>query len=112
MRVTPMHIETGDRAPEHPRARRRGVRRVALATSVALSLVASAFAQPPGVVAATPASPTPAGFGCAATEKLVNPCRPWLGAYGHGYPQVPSDLRSQVAFHEQRAGRTGDIVRG
>jgi hypothetical protein len=43
---------------------------------------------------------------------LVNPCRPWLGAYGHGYPQVPLDLTSQVTYHEKRVGRRGDIVRG
>jgi len=32
--------------------------------------------------------------------------------YGHGYPQVASDLRSQISYHEQRIGRKGDIVRG
>ena len=112
MRIKPMPSDTGNRAPQHPRARRLRVRRVMVAASVALPLVASAFIQPAGAVAASAASPTAAGFGCAVTEKLVNPCRPWLGAYGHGYPQVPRDLRSQVAFHEQRVGRRGDIVRG
>lgn len=49
---------------------------------------------------------------CTPTDKLVNPCRPWLGAYGHGYPQVPPDLTSQITYHERRVGRRGDIVRG
>jgi hypothetical protein len=49
---------------------------------------------------------------CVVTAKLVNPCRPWLGAYGKGYPQKPAGLKSQVLYHEQRTGRQGDIVRG
>ena len=52
------------------------------------------------------------GRRCTLTAKLVNPCQPLLGAYGHGYPQVAPDLRSQVDFHERRVGRQGDIVRG
>ncbi|MEA2129309.1 MAG: hypothetical protein QOJ85_2200 [Solirubrobacteraceae bacterium] len=61
---------------------------------------------------ARPASAATTAAACTPTDKLVNPCRPWLGAYGHGYPQVPPDLTSQVNYHEQRIGRRGDIVRG
>ena len=75
---------------------------------VAFSLVALAVS----LVSAHAAPPASAATSCRPTAKLVNPCRPWLGAYGHGYPEVPSDLRSQISYHEQRIGRKGDIVRG
>jgi len=55
---------------------------------------------------------SPAHATCAPSAKLVNPCRPWLGVFGHGYPQVAADLKSQIAYHEQRIGRRDDIVRG
>jgi len=60
-------------------------RRTTLAclAAVAVSLVAG--------IAASPAS---AQSSCVPTATLVNPCRPWLGAYGHGYPQVKPDLAS------------------
>lgn len=64
------------------------------------------------LVASFVASSASAAAACQPTPKLVNPCRPWLGSYGHGYPQVAGDLASQVSFHEQRVGRRGDIVRG
>lgn len=58
-------------------------------------------------------TPTPAATTtCTVTDKLVNPCRPWLGAFGRHYPQVASDLKSQILYHEKRVGRQGDIVRG
>jgi hypothetical protein len=58
-----------------------------------------------------PAAST-ASAACTVDAKLVNSCRPWLGAYANGYPQVASGLRSQTEYHEQRIGRKGDFVRG
>lgn len=39
---------------------------------------------------------------CTVSDKLVNSCRPWLGATVGGYPQVGSDNASQFAYGEQR----------
>jgi chitodextrinase len=47
---------------------------------------------------------------CVVDEILVNSCRPWLGATAGKYPQVSSSFRSQIAYHEQRIGRSVDIV--
>ena len=47
---------------------------------------------------------------CEISDKLVNSCRPWLGASANKYPQVGSGLRSQTEYHEQRIGRQLDIV--
>jgi hypothetical protein len=102
-----------DRAREQPRTRRPARRRLAAVGAVASGVLIAAVLM--HVVQAAPAhaaSPAPAASQCAPTDKLVNPCRPWLGAFGHGYPQAPPDLRSQVSLHERRAGRPGDIVRG
>lgn len=49
---------------------------------------------------------------CTVSDKLVNSCRPWLGAYAAHYPQVTDTLKSQVLYHESRIGRQGDVVRG
>lgn len=87
---------------------RRAVTRTVQCATAAFALAALGFSP----VVARAASPTPPPSACTPTAKLVNPCRPWLGAYGHGYPQVASDLSSQVTYHEQRVGRQGDIVRG
>jgi hypothetical protein len=92
-----MHISW---TSSHPRSSRLRVG-LLITGLLGLSLVG---AQP--VSAASSAAP------CTPTDKLVNPCRPWLGAYGHGYPQVPPDLVSQIQYHEKRVGRRGDIVRG
>jgi hypothetical protein len=48
---------------------------------------------------------------CVADAKLVNPCRPWLGAWAADYPQVSSGMRSQIEYHEQRIGRQLDVVK-
>lgn len=72
----------------------------------------SLLALPLSPVPSSAAYPASTQAACAPTATLVNPCRPWLGVYGHGYPQVAGDLGSQVSFHEQRIGRSGDIVRG
>lgn len=44
------------------------------------------------------------------TIDLYNPCRPLLGGYVANYPQVASDTKSQILYHEQRIGRQLDIV--
>jgi hypothetical protein len=46
---------------------------------------------------------------CTPTAKLVNPCRPWLGAYSGGYPGV-SGAKAHILDHERRIGRQLDIV--
>lgn len=71
-------------------------------------LVALAVALVPALAT----SPASAGVACMPNARLVNPCHPLLGAYGHGYQEVAPDLRSQVEYHERRVGRRGDIVRG
>jgi Fibronectin type III domain. len=47
---------------------------------------------------------------CEVSDKLVNPCRPWLGASANKYPQVTKGLRAQTEYHEQRIGKQLDIV--
>ncbi|MDQ6875239.1 MAG: hypothetical protein M3042_09300 [Actinomycetota bacterium] len=55
--------------------------------------------------------PASAGAGtCTVSDKLVNSCRPWLGASVGKYPNVSTGLRAQVEAHEQRIGRQLDIV--
>lgn len=112
MQVTHVHTVARARAHEQDKARSQDLKlRVALMVSPMLLLFAGGLVWV-GTAPASAASPAAPAPSCAVTDKLVNPCRPWLGAFGHGYPQVAGDLRSQVAFHEQRAGRAGDIVRG
>ncbi|HUD10811.1 MAG TPA: hypothetical protein VMS08_00250 [Candidatus Saccharimonadia bacterium] len=47
---------------------------------------------------------------CTVSSTLVNSCRPWLGAAVSGYPQVASDIKSQVLYHETRIGHQLDLV--
>lgn len=47
---------------------------------------------------------------CTVTSKLVNPCRPWLGAVANNYPQTSSDIKSQLLYHETRIGRSLDLM--
>jgi fibronectin type 3 domain-containing protein len=48
---------------------------------------------------------------CEVSDKLVNSCRPWLGASANKYPQVAKvSLRAQIEYHEQRIGKQLDIV--
>ncbi|MEJ3746540.1 glycosyl hydrolase [Actinomycetes bacterium KLBMP 9797] len=47
---------------------------------------------------------------CTVDAKLVNSCRPWLGARANEYPDVSADLRAQTLYHEQRIGRQLDVV--
>lgn len=48
---------------------------------------------------------------CTPDTKLVNPCRPWLGAWAHDYPQAGSGVKNQIVYHEQRIGRQVDLVK-
>jgi hypothetical protein len=95
------------------RARRRGGRGRCL---VALTLVVVALATGPNGTAqaakAVPtATPAPQAVDCTATAMLVNPCRPWLGAVADNYP-VAGTWKDQILAHEQRIGRTVDVVHG
>lgn len=47
---------------------------------------------------------------CTVSSKLVNSCRPWLGAAVGKYPQVAKSVRAQAEYHEKRMGRKLDIV--
>jgi fibronectin type 3 domain-containing protein len=47
---------------------------------------------------------------CTVSPILVNSCRPWLGATVKNYTEAAGDTLSQVNYHEQRIGRTLDIV--
>jgi chitodextrinase len=74
-----------------------------LASALALASVAVG-----AVVAAPAAQAAPAD--CVVSDKLVNSCRPWLGASAGGYPSLGTTLRPQIEAHEQRIGRPVDIV--
>lgn len=72
----------------------------------------------PGVTGATAAG-TATGNGtgartptesCIVDTRLVNSCRPWLGARAMGYPDAPPDQTSQALHHEERIGRQVDVV--
>jgi fibronectin type 3 domain-containing protein/beta-mannanase len=45
---------------------------------------------------------------CVVSDKLVNSCRPWLGAWTNGYGTT--GLKAAAENHEQRIGRQLDIV--
>ncbi|WP_051277284.1 Ig-like domain-containing protein [Marmoricola sp. URHB0036] len=68
---------------------------------LASALVLSATAAPPSPARA--ADPT-----CTISAKLVNSCRPWLGAESGGYG--PTGLRASMLAHEASIGRQLDIV--
>lgn len=46
---------------------------------------------------------------CVVDDKLVNSCRPWLGAAAGGYSGV-SGVGGQMLAHEERIGRQVDIA--
>jgi chitodextrinase len=60
-------------------------------------------------VGATPARAVDAPT-CTVSPILVNSCRPWLGATVSNYTQAGAGTVNQVNYHEQRLGRTLDIV--
>ena len=93
------------------RGRRRS-RRCAVLTAVALALVSLAVVpHPPAAAPATAPPPAAATVDCTVTATLVNPCRPWLGAVADYYPGVGS-WKNQILAHEQRIGRTVDVIHG
>jgi len=47
---------------------------------------------------------------CTVSPILVNSCRPWLGAYTAGYPNVSNGALGQVQNHEARIDRNLDVV--
>lgn len=47
---------------------------------------------------------------CHIGSFLVNSCGPWIGTAANNYPQAPSDMESQIIYHEQRVGRQMGIV--
>ena len=65
-------------------------------------VLASAVHPMSRVEAATPP-------GCAPSPTLVNPCRPWFGAYSNTYPGVVG-WAAHMTAEEQRIGRPLDIV--
>ncbi|HEX3081737.1 MAG TPA: Ig-like domain-containing protein [Candidatus Saccharimonadia bacterium] len=51
-----------------------------------------------------------AATSCTIDAKLVNSCRPWLGAAVDDYPQAASNFKAQILYHEQEIGRQLDVV--
>jgi hypothetical protein len=47
---------------------------------------------------------------CTISDKLVNSCRPWLGAFANTNPSYASDIKSQILGHEELIGRELDMV--
>lgn len=52
----------------------------------------------------------PTGSQCTISDKLVNSCRPWLGAFANKNISFASDSKSQTLGHESLIGRQLDIV--
>ena len=71
-----------------------------LIVGVALSVVPGVHYSPPAAQAAEPV--------CTISAKLVNSCRPWLGAESGGYGVT--GFRARMLEHEARIGRKVDIV--
>lgn len=47
---------------------------------------------------------------CVISEKLVNSCRPWLGAAVDNYPGITGAHEHEIYAHEERIGRQLDAV--
>src|SRR5215831_7736788 len=48
---------------------------------------------------------------CTVSTKLVNSCRPWLGAAANKYPGVTvNDYKAQLLAHESAIGRQVDVA--
>lgn len=56
-----------------------------------------------------PAPAAAASNGCSVTDKLVNTCRPWLGAAANRY-NVADNYQAQIEAHEAAIGRKVDIA--
>jgi YD repeat-containing protein len=48
---------------------------------------------------------------CTPNAVLVNPCRPWLGAWAVDYPEAQNGVKNQILYHEQRIGKQIDLVK-
>src|SRR3954452_5298465 len=81
-------------------------RKVSLLAVLLVTAVASASSLV-GVRPAAATVPLPAA-GCTISAKLVNSCRPWLGAESGGYGVTT--FRASMLEHETRIGRQLDIV--
>ena len=78
-------------------------RAAVIVTVAALCLACLSTVARPGVPSATAADPV-----CTVSAKLVNSCRPWVGAESGGYG--PTGFRAAMLEHEARIGRQLDIV--
>ena len=78
-------------------------RAAVIGTVAALCLACLSTVVRPGVPTATAADPV-----CTVSAKLVNSCRPWVGAESGGYG--PTGFRAAMLEHEARIGRQLDIV--
>ncbi|MCW2809106.1 MAG: hypothetical protein JWQ93_3061 [Marmoricola sp.] len=87
-----------------PRRRLSGVVALGLLASLltAVAPSASSAASP------TPPAPSAARPRCTVSAKLVNSCRPWLGAESGGY--TSGGFKASMLEHEARIGRRLDIV--
>lgn len=56
------------------------------------------------------AAPAEVSGSCAVTDKLVNPCRPWLSAAASNYGGMSNDSKTQLLYHESLIGRQLDMV--
>ena len=54
--------------------------------------------------------PGRAAVTCTVSAKLVNSCRPWLGAWANTYAGHTGGLVNQISDHENRLGRQVDWV--
>lgn len=73
-----------------------------------MSALAAALASMAVALAVLVAPQAASAEDCVVTEKLVNPCRPWVGAAVGNYGV--SGFRNNITHHETRAGRQLDIV--
>ena len=78
-------------------------RRVVVAAALGAVATLLTTAGPPSTPAANGAEAV-----CTISAKLVNSCRPWLGAESGGY--VSGGFRAMMLEHEARIGRQLDIV--
>jgi hypothetical protein len=74
-------------------------------------LASAVVATLSGGGAALVVDPAPAAVAstCVVDARLVNSCRPWLGAAANGYPGLVG-TGAQMLAHEERIGRRLDIV--
>jgi hypothetical protein len=92
--------------------RRNGARARLVGAMAVVAATVAVVASPSGGPLSAPAAPPAAAAeapDCTVTALLVNPCRPWLGAVAGSYPTAGS-WKNQILAHEQRIGRSVDVV--